>query len=160
MAHWAEPSETAPFSTRWRCYPTGVDCYSAGGWVCTCVGVVKMASPSYPVSSFGTLFSLISNYTPVLCLQLSSTPHSFTVCDQAPVSTSLPRFVSDVAISPGPLFLKDGGFDLFHPSAGGSYQAMAECWLHPGMLVGPSCYECPETVARCQPSPEKVCEIV
>ena len=61
-----------------------------------------MAAPSYPVSSIGTLFSRISNHTPVLCLQLSSTPRFFTVRDQAPGSTSLPSFVSNAAVFPSP----------------------------------------------------------
>ena len=74
-----------------------------------------MASPSYPVSSIGTVFSLISNRTLILCLQLSSTPCLFTVHDQAPGSTSLPSFVSHAAVFPGPLLLRDCGFDPFHP---------------------------------------------
>ena len=61
-----------------------------------------------------SLFFQISNRTPVLCLQLSSTPH-FTLCDQAPGSTSLPSFVSDAAVFPGPLLPKDCGFDLLRP---------------------------------------------
>ena len=85
-----------------------------------------MASPSHPVSSIGTLFSLIKNHAPVLCLQLLSTPRFFTVRDQAPGSTSLPSFVSHVAVFPGPLLLKDWGFDPFCPSGGGSHRAMAE----------------------------------
>ena len=56
-----------------------------------------MMPRSYPVSSIGTLFSWISNCQPVLCLQLSCIPCFFTVCDQAPGSTSLPSFVSHVA---------------------------------------------------------------
>ena len=75
-----------------------------------------MASASYPVSSFGTLFSRIINCSPVLCLQLLSTPRFFIVCGQAPGSTSLLSFVSDVAVFPGPLLLKDCGFDPFRPS--------------------------------------------
>ena len=66
-----------------------------------------------------SLFSQISSCAPVLCLQLSSTPRFFTLHDQAPGSTSLPSLVSDVAVFPGTLLLKDCGFDLFHPSAGG-----------------------------------------
>ena len=85
-----------------------------------------MASPSYQVSSIGTLFSLFSNHTPILCLQLSSTPCCFTVHDQAPGSTSLLSFFSDAAVFPGPLFLKDCGFDQFHPSAGGSHGGLAK----------------------------------
>ena len=73
-----------------------------------------------------SLFSLISNRAPVLCLQLSPTPHFFTVHDQAPGSTSLLSFVSDAAVFPGPLLLKGCGFDLFCPSVGGSHHAMAK----------------------------------
>ena len=63
-----------------------------------------------------SLFSLIGNRALVLRLQLSSTPR-----DQAPGSTSLPSFVSDVAIFPSPLLLKGCGFDPFSPSVGGSH---------------------------------------
>ena len=77
-----------------------------------------MVPPSYPVSSIGTLISRISNRAPVFCLQLSSTPHFFTVRDQALDSTSLLSFVSDAALFPGPLLLKDCGFDPFHPLCG------------------------------------------
>ena len=80
-----------------------------------------MASPSYPVSSIGTVFSLISNRTLILCLQLSSTPHLFTVGTQAPGNTSPLSFVSDAAVFPGLLLLKDCGFDPFLPSVGGSH---------------------------------------
>ena len=96
-----------------------------------------MASPSYPVSSIGTLFSPISNRASVLCLQLLSTPHFFTVRDQTPGTTSLPSFVSDVAVFPSPLLLKECGFDPFCPFAGGSHRAMTKYQLHPGTLVGP-----------------------
>ena len=72
-----------------------------------------------------SLFSWINNHASIFLLQLSSTPCFFTLCDQVPGSTSLPNFVSDVAIFPSPLLLKDCGFDLFHPSAGGYQQAMA-----------------------------------
>ena len=76
-----------------------------------------MASPSYPVSSIGTLLSLISNHAPVLCLQLQSTPCFCTVHDQAPDSTSLLSVVLDAF--PDPLLLRNCGFDLICPSAGG-----------------------------------------
>ena len=87
-----------------------------------------MASPSYPVSSIGTLFSPISNRASVLCLQLLSTPRFFTVRDQVPGSTSLPSFVSDVAVFSGPLLLKECGFDPSRPSAEG----LTEQWLNAG----------------------------
>ena len=107
-----------------------------------------------------SLFTQISNCAPFLCLQLLSTPRFFTVRDQAPGSTSLPSFVSDVAVFPGPLLLRDCGFDLFCLSVGGSQQAMVKCQLQPGTLAGPCCCWCPKTVARCQPAPDKVGEIV
>ena len=56
-----------------------------------------MESPSYPV------LSPTSNLAPVLCLWFPSTPHFYTVCDQAtslPGGTSLLSFISDVAVSP------------------------------------------------------------
>ena len=80
-----------------------------------------MSPPSYPVSSIGTLFSQIGNPAPILCLQLSSTPCFFTVRDQAPGSTSILSFVSDAAVFPSPLLLKDCGFDPFQPSEGESH---------------------------------------
>ena len=66
-----------------------------------------------------TLLFPVSNHTPVLCLQLSSTPRFFTLRDQAPGRTSVPSFVSDAAVFPGPLLLKDCGFDPFRPSVEG-----------------------------------------
>ena len=80
-----------------------------------------MSSASYPFSSIGTLLSPISNHAPVLSPQLSSTSRFLTVRDQAPGSTSLPSFVSDVAVFPGPLLLKDCGFDPLHPFVRGSH---------------------------------------
>ena len=44
-------SVTALLSTRWRCYPTGVDYCSALRCICACAGVVKMVPPSYLVCS-------------------------------------------------------------------------------------------------------------
>ena len=85
-----------------------------------------MASTNYPVCSVLTLFSQISNCTPVFCLQLSSTLCFFTLRDQAPGSISLPSFVSDAAVFPSPLLLRDCGFDLFCPSTGGSHQVVAK----------------------------------
>ena len=87
-----------------------------------------MASPSYPISSIRTLFSPISTHTPILCLQLPSMPRFYTVRDQVPGSTSLPNFVSDVAVSPGPLFLRDCGFEPFCPSA----DSLTEQWPNAG----------------------------
>ena len=63
-----------------------------------------MASPRYPVSTIGILFSSISN--------------------------SLLSFISDVGVFPSPLFLRDCGFDPFCPSVGGSHRTMARCLLH------------------------------
>ena len=86
-----------------------------------------MVSPSYPVSSIGTLFSLISNHSPILCLWLLSTPQFYTVHDQGPGSTSLLSFISDVSVFPDPSLLRDCGFDLLRPSWGGCHSAMAGC---------------------------------
>ena len=83
-----------------------------------------MASPSYPISSIGSLFSSVSSHTPVLCLQLLSTPGFYTVCDQAvrlPGSTSLLSFISDAAMFPSPSLLRDCGFDPLRPLGGGSH---------------------------------------
>ena len=79
-----------------------------------------MAPPTYPVCSLDQQL-----HTHPLS---SALVHScfFTLLDEAPGSPSLPSCVSDVAVFPGPLLLKDCGFDLFHPSAGGSHRAMAE----------------------------------
>ena len=74
---------------------------------------VKISSPSYPVSSMRTLFSLISNWAPVLCLQLPSTPCFYTVCNQAPGRTFLLSFISDAAVFPDHLPLRDWGFDPY-----------------------------------------------
>ena len=87
----------------------------AGRCLVACAGVVKMATPSYPVSSIGTLFSPISNCVPVLRLRLPSTPRFHIVCDQAPGSTSLPSFVSDATTFPGPPLLRHCSLDPFFP---------------------------------------------
>ena len=92
-----------------------MDCCGACRCICACTGVVKMASPSYAVSSIGTLFSMISIHATVLRLQLLSILCFLTVSDQAPGSTSLPSFVSDAAVFPGPPLLRDCGFDQLHP---------------------------------------------
>ena len=78
-------------------------------------GIAQLPS----LCNMGTLFSPISNCTPVLCLQLLSTPCFFTVGDQAPGSTSVLSLISDAAVFPGPLLLKHCGFDPFCPSAEG-----------------------------------------
>ena len=62
-----------------------------------------------------SLFSWTSSRAPILCLQLSSIPRFFTVRDHAPGSTSLLSFVSDAAVFPSPLLLKDCGFDRSAP---------------------------------------------
>ena len=74
-----------------------------------------MSSPTYPVSSIEPLLFQISSCAPVLCLCLPSIPRFYTVRDQAPGSTSLLSFVSDVAVFPNPLLLRDCGFDPFCP---------------------------------------------
>ena len=102
-----------------------------------------MASPSYPVSSIGTLFSLISNRSPVLCLQLSFTPHFYAVPDQAPGSTSLLSFVSGATAFPGPPLLRYCGFD--------SLEGLTEPW--PGATPTQEClWDCAAADAqRLQP---------
>ena len=102
-----------------------------------------------------SLFSRINSHPPVLCLQLSSTPCFFTLCDQAPGSTSLPSFVSDAAVFPGPLLLKDCGFDLFRPSAGGSHRAMAECQMHQEHLPDPAAAGAPRLQPGASPPQKK-----
>ena len=109
-----------------------VNCCGACRCACACARVVKMAPPSYPLCSPG---SAIAHRSSVI----SSRPlPAFHLCDQASGSTSLQSFVSDAAVFPSPLLLKDCGFDPFRPSAKGSHRAMvewamAECRLHPGM---------------------------
>ena len=118
-----------------------------------------MASPSYQslVLELCSPRSAITHPSfVVLSVWLPSTFRFYTVHDQAPGSTSLLSFISDVAIFPNPLFLKHCGFDPFCPSVGGSYQAMAGCQLHPGTFTGPCCCRCLETAAGHQPAPEKV----
>ena len=90
----------------------------------------KMASPSCRVTSIGTLSSRISSRTPVLCLQLSSTPRFYAARDHAvrlPGGTSLLSFISEAAVFPGPSLLRDCGFARLRFSAGGSHRALAAC---------------------------------
>ena len=79
-----------------------------------------MALPSYQVSSIGTALSQISNPTIIPFLWLPSTPRFYTIRKQAPGRTSLLSFISDVAVFPDPLFLRDCSFDTFCASEGGS----------------------------------------
>ena len=80
-----------------------------------------MASPSYPVSSMGTPLSpsaivhlsFVSGFCP-----LSAFAQSMT---KPPGNISLLSFVSDAALFPDPLLLRDCDFDLFHPSTGGCH---------------------------------------
>ena len=84
-----------------------------------------MASPTYPVSSIGTLFSLISNRAPVLCLQLLSTPTS-TLFLTKPEAAPPSRVLSKMRLpSLAPPLLRDCGLDPLHPSAEG----LTEQWL-------------------------------
>ena len=97
-----------------------------------------MVSPSYPVSSIGTLFSLISNHTPSFVFSLHPLP-TFTPSVTKPQAAPPLSFISDAAVFPNPLLLRDCGFDPLRLSGGGSHRAMARCWTHPGMSVGPCC---------------------
>ena len=119
-----------------------------------------MASPSYPVSGVGTLFSPISKCTPVLHLWLLSTPHFHTVCDQAPGSTSLPSFVSDVAAFPSLPLLRDCGFDLLRPSAEGLTEQWPGASCTQEHLWDHAAANAQRLTARCQPAPGKVCKTV
>ena len=58
------------------------------------------------VTQLPRLFSWGQQLCTVLCLQLPSTARFCTLRDQAPGSTSLLRFVSDVVVFPGPFLLK------------------------------------------------------
>ena len=80
-----------------------------------------MEPPSYPVCSPGSAIvhpSSVFSFCPLPTFSLSMT--------RPQGSTSLQSFVSDAAVFPGPLLLKDCGLDPFHPSAGGSHRAMAK----------------------------------
>ncbi|VFV31941.1 Hypothetical predicted protein [Lynx pardinus] len=105
------------------------------------------------VSSMETLFSLISNRAPVLCLQLLSTTRFFTVCDQAPGSTSLPSFVSNETNEP----LNSEGLRLrpVPPLCGRVSLGNGQTLPHPGKFAKPCCCRSPETVARCEPPQKK-----
>ncbi|XP_047697931.1 uncharacterized protein LOC125156220 [Prionailurus viverrinus] len=91
-------------------------------------GSGKWRHPAAPVTSIGTQSSRVSSRTPVLCLQLSSTPRFYAIRDQAvrlPGGTSLLSFISEGAVFPGPSLLRDCGFAPLRFSAGGSHQALA-----------------------------------
>ena len=95
-----------------------------------------MVSPSYPVSSIGTLFSLSSNRAPILCIHLPSTLRFYIVRDQAPGSTSLLSFISDAAVFPNPLLLRHCSFDPFCPCAEGSHLANGQVPATPSNVHG------------------------
>ena len=73
-----------------------------------------------------SLFSQNSNCAPVLCLQLLFTPHSFTLRDQAPGSTSLPSFVSNVAVFLAPYFQRSAALTRSAPL----WEGLTEQWLN------------------------------
>ena len=83
-----------------------------------------MASPTYPVSSIRTLFSPISNRVPILCFRLLSAPRFYMVSDQAPGSTSHLSFISNAAVFPHPLFLRDCAFTGSAPL----WEGLTEQW--------------------------------
>ena len=88
----------------------------------------KHGSGQNGASQSPSLFSWISNSAPVLCLQLSSTPRFFTLCDQAVRllgSACLLSFISDAAVFPDPSLLRDCGLGPLRSPGGGSHQAMA-----------------------------------
>ncbi|XP_053076562.1 uncharacterized protein LOC128315116 [Acinonyx jubatus] len=87
------------------------------------------------LSTIGTLFSRISHGKPVVCLWLPSASRFYTVCDQAPGSTSHLSFISDAAVFPDLLLLRDRGSDLLRPSAGGSHRAVAGCGPRSGTFT-------------------------
>ena len=73
-----------------------------------------MVSPSYPVSSIGTLFSPVSNCSPVSSFHpLPAFTLSVAKPSGLPGCTSLLSFISDTAVFPNPSLLRDSGFDLF-----------------------------------------------
>ena len=114
-----------------------------------------MAPSSYPVCSPGSAVTHLS------CIFSSRPLPASSLSVTRPQAAPLFRVLSQMRLfSPGPLLLKDCGFDPFSPSVGGSHGAMAKCRLHPGMPAGPCCCRYPVTVARFQPAPEKVREIV
>ena len=117
-------------------------------------GVVKNGGTQPP-----SVFSLISNCAPVLCLQLSSTLRFSTLRDQSPGSTSLLSFVSGVAIFPGPLLPKGCGFDLFRPSAGGSPRGKGRTPAAPRKVRQTVLLPEPRDRGRVPAAPEKVREL-
>ena len=86
------------------------------------------------IPSLGTLFSLIYNGTPFVS-GFCPRPRFYPVRDQTLGSTSLLSFISDVAVFPDPLFLRDCGSDLFCSSAGRSHRALAGCRPRPGTFA-------------------------
>ena len=88
------------------------------------------------VTQLPSLYSPISNRAPVLSsasCPVSSTPCFFTLCDQAPGSTSLPSFVSDAAVFPVPSFRRTA--TLIHSAPlreGLTGQWPNEQWLNVG----------------------------
>ncbi|XP_053063145.1 uncharacterized protein LOC128312595 [Acinonyx jubatus] len=111
------------------------------------------------VSHLPGLFSRVSNHAPVLRLQPSATPRFLTVRDQAPGSTSLPSSVSDVAVFPGPLLLKDRGSDPFRPLREGLTQQWRRSNGRVSATLRNACWTLllpvPETAAGCRPPQKK-----
>ena len=84
-----------------------------------------MMPPYYPVSGFGTLLLDQQSHTCPLSSALVHSPHFHSPWPGPKQYHSL-SFVSDAAVFPGPLLLKDCGFDLFCPFSGRSHRAIAK----------------------------------
>ena len=138
------------------------------GWtgvvhMCVCIGTgqVKMASPSFLVSSIRTLCSHQPEIEhPLLCLQLLSIPCLYTVHNQVislPSCTSLPNFISGGAMFPNPSFLRALWLE---PLGEGLAEQLLGTIPLPGVLMLPCHCRGPETVTGCPPCPPKICMIV
>ena len=80
-----------------------------------------MESPSHPVCS--SRWAVMHRSSVFSSRPLPAFPLSVT---RSQADTSLPSFVSDVAVLPSLLLPKDCSFDPFHPSEGGSHRTMAK----------------------------------
>ena len=96
----------------------------------------------------GTVFSLISNHTPVLPLWLLSTPCFHTVRDHAPGSTSLLSSVSDASCFPVPPLLRDCGFDPLRRVSLSNGQVPATPRSAIGTMLLPMPRNCSQVPAR------------
>ena len=149
---WSGLGVTSLLSTRWCCLAYW------SGLLCMCMHR-RMASPSHPVSSIRTLCScppaikhpsFVSSFHPLPASTLSASKPS--ACQAAPPSQVLSQMGLCFQTS---RFCVPCSFDLLRPSGGGSRQAMARCQPTPRKVCAPVLLQMPRDCGWVPAQPRK-----